>query len=245
MSKTLKDLGEDRGDYVYRAVDGPVEKVLDIGCAFGWTLGALTEKADHLVGVDMNEAALREARANYPHVEFIHQSGAALPCKANEFDVVILSEVIEHVGEENKQSVIDEVHRVLKEGGLFVFTAPYAGLFAWMDPMDFKRRFPGVYRLYMRLSGYEPKTPVEVGHEHVSLSEIKRLFGGRFEIQHVRYCGLLMPLISWVLAVDQRLEVLPQHWHEAINRFRGWESGIAYPRPLAFNIRLTARKRPA
>jgi hypothetical protein len=54
-----------------------------------------------------------------------------------------------------------------------------------------------------------------------------------------------MPLISWVLAVDQRLEVLPQHWHEAINRFRGWESGIAYPRPLAFNIRLTARKRPA
>jgi 2-polyprenyl-3-methyl-5-hydroxy-6-metoxy-1,4-benzoquinol methylase len=52
------------------------------------------------------------------------------PFTDDEFDVVILSEVIEHVGEENKRGVVDEAHCLLRGGGLFIFTAPYAGTFA-------------------------------------------------------------------------------------------------------------------
>src|SRR5262249_28908639 len=152
-------------------------------------------------------------------------------------------EVIEHVGEDNKRAVIDEAHRVLREGGLFIFTAPHAGLFAWMDPMDFKRRFPGLYRVYMRLSGYVPLTPIEVGHKHLSTEEIETLFADRFQIEEIRYCGLLMPFLTWTLAVGARLHLMPRRMEETLNRFRAWESGIRYPRPLAFNIRLLARKR--
>jgi SAM-dependent methyltransferase len=93
---------------------------------------------------------------------------------------MILSEVIEHVGDENKQLVVDEVWRVLKEGGILIFTAPHESWFAWADHMDFKRRFPAVYRTYMRLANYTPKTPVEVGHKHLSLDEILQLFDDRF-----------------------------------------------------------------
>lgn len=240
----LKTLGGDRGEFICNAVIAPVEKILDIGCSYGWTLNSLTEKARELVGIDMNEAALKQAKANYPHIKFTHQSAATLPYNSNEFDVVILSDVIEHVGDENKCLVIDEAHRVLKEGGFFIFTAPYAGLFAWADPMDFKRRFPRIYRLYMRFSGYTPDTPVEVGHKHVSLAEITTLFDDRFDIEHIRYCGLFIPFLSWTLVVDSRLRLLPRQIHEGLNRFRGWESGVKYPKALAFNIRLFARKKP-
>lgn len=243
LTNKLKDLGGDRGAYVYGAVAEPVEKVLDIGCAYGWTLAALTGKAQKLYGIDVNETTLEEAQRSYPHIEFGYQDATTLPYNSNEFDVVILSEVIEHVGDDNKRPVINEAHRVLKENGLFIFTAPYAGIFAWADPMDFKRRFPPIYRLYMRLSGYVPHTSIEVGHKHVSVAEIEQLFDERFDIERIDYSGLFFPLFSWILAVDVRLRVLPRRFHDALNRFRGWESGVTCPRPLAFNVRLTARKK--
>ena len=239
----LGRLGGDRGHYVTDAIHEPVEKVLDVGCAYGWTLDALTGRARELWGVDMNSDALAEARRSYPHIHFVHQTAAALPFDDGVFDVVILSEVIEHVGDENKQAVIDEVHRVLKVGGQFIFTAPYAGMFAWADPMDFKRRFPGIYSSYMRLSRYSPDTAIDIGHKHVSLREIETLFGDRFTIEHIRYCGLLMPALTWVLAVGSRLRMLPRRLDHAINRFRAWESGVPYGRILSFNIRLAARKK--
>jgi len=195
------------------------------------------------VGVDMDKSALEKATANYPHIKFIYQSASTLPLESETFDIAVLAEVIEHVGDQNKQLVIDEAHRILKSGGLFILTCPYAGLLAWMDPMDFKRRFPGVYRLYMRLTGYNPHTSIEIGHKHLSFKETKRLFGHRFEFEQVRYCGFLTPLLTCVLAVNSRLHFMPLEVEQALNRFRGWESGFPCVRPLAFNIRLVARKK--
>lgn len=239
----LKLLGGDRGLFICEAISAPVEKILDIGCSYGWTLNALTGKAQTLVGIDMNEAALSQAQSDYPHIQFTHQSAEVLPYNSNEFDVVILSEVIEHVGDAKKQLVIDEAHRVLKCDGVFIFTAPYAGLFSWADPMDFKRRFPHLYRLYMRLSQYTPATSIEIGHKHISLDEVEALFRNRFDIEHIRYCGLFMPFLTWILAVDTRIKLLPQRFHDGLNRFRGWESGVKYPKALTFNIRIIARKK--
>lgn len=241
----VKSLGGDRGPYVAGAVPAGVGKVLDIGCSYGWMLEALRDKAGELNGVDMDLDALNQARKNYPQINFVHQTAASLPFESAQFDVVILSEVIEHVGDENKRLVIDEAHRVLKEGGQFIFTCPYAGMFAWTDPMDFKRRCRGLYRLYMRLARYTPHTSVEVGHKHLSFAEITGLFDNRFEIYEVRYCGFLMPFLTWILAVGTRTRLLPRRIEEMLNRFRGWESGVRVPRWFAFNIRLLARKKAA
>lgn len=234
--------GGDRCDWVAAAIGGGVRSVLDIGCGYGWTVARLIGRVPELVGVDLDEEALDSARANYPQVRFVQQTGASLPFDAASFDAVIFSDVIEHVGEENKRPVIDEAWRVLKPGGQLVFTAPYAGLLAWADPMDFKRRFPWVYRLYMRLTSYTPHTPVEVGHKHVSLAEVKALFAGRFAIEDVCHCGFFMPVFAWILSVDDRLRAMPRRWHDGLARFQGWESGVPYGPVLSYNIRIVARK---
>jgi SAM-dependent methyltransferase len=195
-----------------------------------------------LVGIDMNEEALAIASAKYPSVEFTLQTAAELPFPDESFDVVILSEVIEHVGEENKQLVIKEAHRVLVPGGKFLFTAPYQGVLAWLDPMDFKRRFSGVYKAYMKLTNYVPSTDIRVGHKHLAMEEIERLFGDRFTMTEVVFTGFLMPLLTWILAIDSRLKMLPASWHSLLNHFRGWESGVPVGSVAAFNVRIVARK---
>ncbi|MEI8309797.1 MAG: class I SAM-dependent methyltransferase [Verrucomicrobiota bacterium] len=238
----LRTGGGDRCDWVADAIDGNIGSVLDIGCGYGWTIARLAGRVPNLVGIDLDEEALASARANYPQIHFVLQTGAALPFEAESFDAVIFSDVIEHVGEENKQAVVDEAWRVLKPGGQLIFTAPYAGLLAWADPMDFKRRFPAIYRLYMRWTSYTPHTAIEVGHQHVSLSEIQALFGGRFIIEEICYCGFFMPLFAWILSIDDRLRVLPRRWHDLLARFQGWESGVPYGPVVSYNIRIVARK---
>lgn len=240
----LTKLGRSRGAYVVDSVQGTVDKVLDIGCSYGAALGSLSGKASELWGVDMDEVALTKARATYPNIKFIHQTATTLPFDSNMFDVVILSEVIEHVGEENKKVVIDEAWRVLKDNGLFIFTAPHEGVVAWADHLDFKRRFPGVYLVYMRLSKYTPDTPIEVGHKHLSIFEVHKLFEDRFQFENIQFCGFFMPFINWIMVLGDRLKILPRPIIAFLIRLQAWEGGVTYPQPLAFNLRLTARKKP-
>jgi SAM-dependent methyltransferase len=216
---------------------------LDVGCAFGWDLAALSNQAAELIGIDVNEASLQQARETYPQCTFFNQSATDLSFPAGYFDVVILSEVIEHVGEENKQAVVDEVWRVLKPNGRLIFTAPFDGLTAWADPLDFKRRHPSMYRLYMRLSNYKPKTELEVGHQHVSLDEINILFDGRFDFVTINFCGFFSPFITWILTIGERTGLFGKTLVRRLNRFRDWEDGVPYPEPLAYNVRLVARKK--
>jgi SAM-dependent methyltransferase len=239
----FKAAGGARNEYVAAAFVARVRKVLDVGCAYGWGLASLRDKADELWGVDTDEVALGRARATYPELHLVHASATSLPFADDEFDAVVFSEVIEHLSDGDKRRAVEEVDRVLKPRGLLVFTAPYAGLLAWIDPLDVKRRFPSVYGIYARLTGYTPATPPEVGHRHLSRDEISELFRDRFDIEEIRFCGLLTPFVTWFLAVGTRLHVIPRRFERALGRFRAWESGVAYGRRLSFNVRIRARKR--
>jgi SAM-dependent methyltransferase len=245
ISDGLRRLGGDRGGYVAAAVPAEATRVLDIGCAYGWALGGLRRPGRALYGVDPDPAALDVARASYPDVTFVCQGAAPLPFDDDSFDAVIFSDVIGLLTDEEMRRAVDEVHRVLRPGGVFAFTGPHAGLLAWSDPHDFKRRFPAVYRLYMRASGHTAATPLEAGYRHLPMARIESLFGGRFDVRDVRFCGMFTGPLSWLLVVGSRLRLMPARVGAALNRFRGWENGLRYPRPLAYNVWIVATKRAA
>jgi ubiquinone/menaquinone biosynthesis C-methylase UbiE len=238
----LLDLSGCRSQYVANSIQQPVSRILDVGSGYGWTADSLSKKADEVWGVDMDQQALAEAAKNYPNIKFIHQTGAELPFPDEMFDAVILSDVIEHVGDENKQHVIDEIWRVLKPGGQFVFTAPHTGLFAWADPLDFKRRFTPIYRIYMKLTNYKPQTAIEIGHKHVSLEEVNHLLNDRFVIHNLRFSGTFMPFLFWLLLIVEKTRIFPQSLVDLLNRLSAWEGGVACPKFLAYNIRLSGIK---
>ncbi|CAN5766007.1 bifunctional 2-polyprenyl-6-hydroxyphenol methylase/3-demethylubiquinol 3-O-methyltransferase UbiG [soil metagenome] len=107
--------------------NGPAElTVLDVGCG-GGSLSLLFSRAGcDVSGVDVDGAAIECARqqgtAKGFSARFDVASAEALPFAAASFDVVICSEVLEHV--DDFEAALSEIYRVLKFGGIFLFSAP-------------------------------------------------------------------------------------------------------------------------
>ncbi|MFZ5835415.1 MAG: class I SAM-dependent methyltransferase [Pseudomonadota bacterium] len=110
------------------------DTVLDLGCGEGRHLHALYyAKRLHAVGIDLGYADMlkaRQALEQYPDLESNPQricslaqaSALALPFPDGCFDVVLCSEVLEHIPD--YQSALDEVRRVLKPGGTLAVSVP-------------------------------------------------------------------------------------------------------------------------
>jgi ubiquinone/menaquinone biosynthesis C-methylase UbiE len=115
--------------------------VLDLGSGSGrdcYALSALVGEAGRVVGVDMTEEQLAVARRHrdfhadafgFPssNVEFHHgflETLEKLPLQSDEFDVVVSNCVINLC--QDKQKVLADVWRLLREGGEFYFSDVYA-----------------------------------------------------------------------------------------------------------------------
>lgn len=114
------------------------EKILEVGCGNGYYLNLLNKLRLNLtlIGIDNDNLALKDAKRfiKDDRVELILADANKLPLKSNFFDRVIISEVIEHV--ENEQKVLSEIHRVLKPRGVMVLTTCNINYpFLW-DPIN-------------------------------------------------------------------------------------------------------------
>lgn len=77
------------------------ERVLDIGCGIGAVAYDVAEKVGaYVVGIDLNPANIAQARQRYAHPGVEYRVGDALQELPDDpFDVVILSNVLEHLPE--------------------------------------------------------------------------------------------------------------------------------------------------
>lgn len=77
----------------------PGERVLDIGCGYGAVANSVATRASAVVvGLDLSEENLAEARRMFPHPSLTFVAGVAPQDVPRErFDVVMISNVLEHV----------------------------------------------------------------------------------------------------------------------------------------------------
>lgn len=95
--------------------------ILDLGCGDGtFAESAFTEPLD--AGIDPSPVALAEAKRRGMHCDLRLGEGGTLPFDEATFATVLSNSVVEHIPE--IEPTLAEVHRVLKPGGLFVFTTP-------------------------------------------------------------------------------------------------------------------------
>lgn len=118
--------------------------MLDIGAADGEMLSRLNAELQlkKAVGIEPSDE-LRLAKKD-TYIELLAGYGENLPFNENEFDIVIIASVIEHVTDVRK--VLSESYRVLKKNGLIVLTAvdPFLdkiATFLRFKPNDHLRRY--------------------------------------------------------------------------------------------------------
>jgi ubiquinone/menaquinone biosynthesis C-methylase UbiE len=112
----------------------PSDKVLDLGCGYGRTLGMLSGKAGRVVGIDTSMASLRMAQPAIinPANSFLAQMNAVhLGFAANSFDMVICIQNGISAFKVDRLELIRESIRVIRPGGKALFST-YAEKF-WPD----------------------------------------------------------------------------------------------------------------
>lgn len=98
-------------------------RVLDVGCGAAPGLRYLHERGVAAVGVDVSAPALAAARQLLPNARLVRcDLERGLPFAPGTFDLVLMSEVVEHVAD--LRLVLAEVRRALRPGGALVLTTP-------------------------------------------------------------------------------------------------------------------------
>ncbi|MBU1087968.1 MAG: class I SAM-dependent methyltransferase [Candidatus Omnitrophica bacterium] len=91
------------------------EIILDAGCGEGFTLARLKKESigKHLEGIDSSLNAISLGKKNYPSLSLKQSDIYNLPYNDNSFDLVICSEVLEHL--EHPAKALAEIVRVSKK----------------------------------------------------------------------------------------------------------------------------------
>ncbi len=114
----------------------PGQRILDLGCGSGWATRMLARKikvaegsqaAGHVVGVDISDEMIRQARAaskEFHNLEFTEGSAAHIPCDDDLFDRVLSVESFYYYPDQDV--ALAELFRVMApQGRLFILINLY------------------------------------------------------------------------------------------------------------------------
>lgn len=90
---------------------------LEVGCAGGFLISEIAKKHPQVKfhAIDAYSSAIKFAKKQYPHINFLKAEAEKLPFKNNQFDLILCYETIEHVRDPKK--ALSEMRRVLKKDG--------------------------------------------------------------------------------------------------------------------------------
>lgn len=110
IKKTIKCIGDAKG------------KMLDVGCGNGEFTALFESPERELYGVDLVENNVKLAIKKGINAKKCDLNNEKLPFKDKEFDILLCSEVIEHIFDTERFA--GELKRVLKDGGALIISVP-------------------------------------------------------------------------------------------------------------------------
>ena len=132
--------------------------MLDVGCGEGRHIFGIMQEHPEMkcIGLDMDNDSLHKAEEGYEYFQSISNVGAdflkgsaySLPFLDNSLDLVVCSEVLEHLHQYN--DAVKEIHRVLKPGGKFYASVPasWPEKICWALSKDYQNQPGGHLRIF-------------------------------------------------------------------------------------------------
>ena len=132
--------------------------MLDVGCGEGRHIFGVMQEYPMMkcVGLDMDDDSLKKAEEGYSYFESISEVGAefikgsaySLPFPDNTFDLIVCSEVLEHLHE--YIDAVIEINRVLKPGGKFFASVPafWPEKICWYLSKEYQNQPGGHLRIF-------------------------------------------------------------------------------------------------
>jgi len=109
-------------DPFWGALRAAGEMALELGCGPGEDAAELTVQGFRVAGFDLLRTPIRRAIENAPAAQFfVADLRAPLPVRSGAVDVVVASLSIHYFLWRETHSILGEVRRVLRSGGVFVF----------------------------------------------------------------------------------------------------------------------------
>jgi 2-polyprenyl-3-methyl-5-hydroxy-6-metoxy-1,4-benzoquinol methylase len=103
-------------------------KVCDVGCGTGYILEKINSRCKiDAYGIDITQANFSYLNSKGIKTDLVDLESQKIPKNSNFFDVVLSTEVIEHVV--NTDNFIYELNRVLKKNGYLILSFPHINTF--------------------------------------------------------------------------------------------------------------------
>ena len=131
------------------------KKVLDLGCGSGERcIDYLKKGAASVTGVDISEKmlAVAEAENNDPRITYLKMPMEEISSIDDEFDVVISSLAFHYV--EDFGGVVANVYRLLRDGGIFLFSQEHPLATCYSGKGDRWTRDENGKKLYANIADY-------------------------------------------------------------------------------------------
>ena len=132
--------------------------MLDVGCGEGRHIFGVMQYYPNMkcIGIDPHDDSLKKAEEGYEYfqsisnvgAEFMEASAYSLPFPDETFDLVVCSEVLEHL--HNYMDAVDEIKRVLKKGGKFYASVPasWPERICWSLSKEYQNQPGGHLRIF-------------------------------------------------------------------------------------------------
>jgi len=213
------------------------DRVIDVGCGMGVYLMLMSRlRRMDLFGLDLQVERLRRARAEVTTARLVCGDIGRLPFAPGGFDKVLMSEVLEHVPDD--EGALRAIHRLLKPGGLLAVSVPHANYPFWWDPIN---------RTWTRVGGSPirkgPLVGIWTDHQRLYLpDELEaRLERAGFIVEAVEqathYCFPFMHFL--VYGVGKPLierELLPRALANSADRFRAEQNQGGFLNPVKVGV---------
>jgi len=158
-----------------------VKRILDVGCGNGFVAEQVRRQGYETIGMDVSKNAIERARSTYPEIQFVEGAcDKRWPFEDETFDAIYTFEVIEHVLD--TYTMLAEMNRTLKPGGILVLTTPFHGL---------------IKNLFLVMFNFDKHfCNIKDGHIRFFTSKhLKRLLGDfGFEVFEQRQYGRMRPV---------------------------------------------------